>query len=326
MTESGDSSNGGNEIDFFDPCFQEAVVSRAILDLLSKLTDRYQTLPDETTDMDWTAFRALAKAGAAEGIIRSTCTYAGSNGPSTEYYHVRGDYPDVMLSQPILKSEPIEHVLVQARLTTTGIQWAEYLDLENSGNPKKVRGFVLNLIWQAEVAPGQASRVPEPEQAQAILAASASATDSAPGEASDQARPEPKVEEPQERDTAVENSMQFGGPQEDPFDPRVVRWIGKRLYLGPEGSQVRELFMLLARNPGVPHLLGEVQRAVDGMETRRDEQGEDVFRKSMNRIAKALSKLRKHLRENDLDDHVVILKEGPRDEPSYTLVLRFGNS
>ena len=46
----------------------------------------------------------------------------------------------------------------------------------------------------------------------------------------------------------------------------------------------------------------------------------------MNRIRKALSKLRKHLRENNLDDHFVILKEGPSDCPSYTLVSRFGKS
>jgi len=127
-------------------------------------------------------------------------------------------------------------------------------------------------------------------------------------------------------DVANTDDEQFGGPQEDPYDPRVVRWVGKRLYLGPEGSQIRELFMLLAKKPGVPHTLGEVQRVVDGMETSRDEQGEEAFRKSMNRIAKALSKLRKHLRENDLDDHVVIIKEGPRDCPSYTLMARFGNS
>ena len=126
----------------------------------------------------------------------------------------------------------------------------------------------------------------------------------------------------------MENSEeeQFGGPQDDPFNPRVVRWVGKRLYLGPEGSQVRELFTLLAKKPGVPHSLFEVQLAVEGMTTMRDTHGEDAFRKSMNRIAKALSKLRKHLQENDLDDHVVILKEGPRDEPSYTLISRFGNS
>jgi hypothetical protein len=62
------------------------------------------------------------------------------------------------------------------------------------------------------------------------------------------------------------------------------------------------------------------------METYRDEQGDVAFRKAMNRIAKALSKLRKHLRENDLDDHFVILKEGPAEDPSYTMMARFGKS
>jgi len=117
----------------------------------------------------------------------------------------------------------------------------------------------------------------------------------------------------------------FGAPEPDPYDSRAVRWLGKRLYLGSEGSQIRNLFMLLAAKPGVPHTLGEVQRAVDGMETCPDEQGKDEFDRSMKRIAKALSKLRKHLRENDLDDHVIIVKEGPRESPSYTLVSRFGN-
>jgi hypothetical protein len=135
-----------------------------------------------------------------------------------------------------------------------------------------------------------------------------------------------QTEPASQREDAQAEDEQFGGPEEDPFDLRVVRWVGKRLYLGPEGSQVRELFMLLARKPGVPHSLFEVQLAVDGTTTMRDTHGEDAFRKSMNRIAKALSKLRKHLRENELDDHVVIIKEGPRDQPSYTLISRFGNS
>jgi len=116
----------------------------------------------------------------------------------------------------------------------------------------------------------------------------------------------------------------FGGPQKDPYEAGVVHWFGKRLYLGDD-TQISRLFWLLAEKPGVSHALGKVQRAVDGMETDRDEHGKDPFDKSMKRIAKALSKLRKHLRENDLDDHVIIIKEGPRDEPSYTLVSRFGN-
>ena len=115
-----------------------------------------------------------------------------------------------------------------------------------------------------------------------------------------------------------------GGPTDDPFDHRVVNWLGKRLYLGPTDAQVRKLFLLLARRPGVAHPLGQVQEAVDGMQTHRDEHGEDQFQKSMKRIAKALSKLRAHLRENGLDDHIVIIKEGPRDDPSYTLLSRYG--
>lgn len=136
----------------------------------------------------------------------------------------------------------------------------------------------------------------------------------------------PQAEPADQVENAGAEDEQFGGPEEDPYDSRVVRWVGKRLYLGPEGSQIRELFMLLAKKPGVAHSLGEVQRAVDGMETNRDEHGEEEYKKAMNRLAKALSKLRAQLREHDLDDHVVILKEGPRDEPSYTLISRFGKS
>lgn len=128
--------------------------------------------------------------------------------------------------------------------------------------------------------------------------------------------------EAEDQDESVDD--QFGAPQPDPHNEKVVRWVGKRLYLGGEGTQVRELFMLLARKPGAPHTLGEVQRAVDGMETFRDQHGKDEFDRSMKRIAKALSKLRARLRENDLDDHVIIIKEGPRLDPSYTLVSRFG--
>jgi len=118
---------------------------------------------------------------------------------------------------------------------------------------------------------------------------------------------------------------QFGGPQEDPYDRRVVNWLGKRLYLGYD-TQISRLFWLLAKKLGVPHNLGEVQRAVDGMETDRDEQGEEAFRKAMQRARKAISKLRDRFREHELDTHVQIIKEGPRDYPSYALILRFGNS
>ncbi len=300
-----------SKINFMEPWFQNAAVSRAILALLRKLSNKFQELPEETTDMDWTAFRALAKAGAAEGIIRSTCTYENADGPCTEYFLVRGDYPDAMPSEPILTTKPYESVLVQARLTTRGIQWAEYLAAEKTQPLEKVRGFVLKLLWDAKAVSGSARKVPPPKNV----------------ERADEGIEVQQVEI-ETNHNGVEKKVEadevsFGGPQEDMYDNRVVNWFGKRLYLGHD-TQVSRLFWLLAEKPGVPHDLWAVQRAVDGMETDRHEQGEEAFRKSMNRIAKALAKLRKHLRENDLDDHVIIIKEGPSDWPSYTLIARFG--
>lgn len=121
------------------------------------------------------------------------------------------------------------------------------------------------------------------------------------------------------------DETEFGAPQVDPYDKRVVNWVGKRLYLGHD-TQVSRLFWLLAKPIGVARNLGEVQRAVDQMETDRDERGEAEFQLAMNRLAKAISKLRKQLREHDLDDHVLIVKGGERDWPNYTMVARFGES
>jgi len=153
---------GRVEIDFLAPWFQKAPEARAILAMLRKLTDRFQDLPEETTDVDWTAFRALAKAGAVEGIIRFTCTYADADGPSTECFRVRGDYPPAMPSRPFLTSEPSESVLVKVRLTGTGMRWAEYLASENIQPAQKVRGHVLHLLYEAKAVAGMVRCVPIP--------------------------------------------------------------------------------------------------------------------------------------------------------------------
>ena len=137
--------------------------SQAILDMLGSLTDRFQEFPQETTDMDWTAFRALAKSGAAEGIIRSTCTYVDADGPSTEYFLVRGNYISAMPYRPFLTTEPFEKVLLRARLTTTGIQWAKYLSDEKTQPVEKVHQFVLQLLLEAEAVTGSVQRVDKPE-------------------------------------------------------------------------------------------------------------------------------------------------------------------
>ena len=161
MSEHHDNGNGDPEIDFSDPHIQDAAESRAILDMLRKLTNQYQPLPDETTDLAWTAFRALAKAGAAEGIIRSTCTYADAADPSTEYYEVTGDYPSAMHTRPLLGTEPSESVLRQARLTTTGIRFASYLKAESNQPAAAVRGRLLKLLWETDTVAGAGGVVEE---------------------------------------------------------------------------------------------------------------------------------------------------------------------
>jgi hypothetical protein len=117
--------------------------------------------------------------------------------------------------------------------------------------------------------------------------------------------------------------LQFGSPEPDPYDDRVVNWLGKRLYLGRD-TQVSRLFWLLAEHLGRPHDLGKVQRAVDGVETTRENDGEKEFKKARQRVRKALSKLNKQLRENGLDTHFMIIRDGPNDWPTYTMIRRFG--
>ena len=98
--------------------------------------------------------------------------------------------------------------------------------------------------------------------------------------------------------------------------------MGKRLYLGHD-TQISRVFWLLAKHLGRPQHLGAMQRAVDGFETFREDHGEEAFKKAMQRLRKAVSKLRDRLREHELDTHVMILKEGPNDWPSYTMIGRF---
>ncbi|MBN1341749.1 MAG: hypothetical protein JXQ73_03670 [Phycisphaerae bacterium] len=312
------------EIDLTSPWFQDAPVSRDILDLLRGLADRFRSLPPETTDADWAAFSALAKAGAAEGIIRVTCMYADADGPCTEYFLVRGDYAPDMPTRPILKTEPFESVLVQARLTATGVRWAEYLAAEKSQPAAKARGVVLQLLWDAEPVQGNVHRVPPPSAAEALeVTPIRQPREEQAAQPNTRSQPAQTDEGDDEQGHPPDDELQFGLPAEDPYDSRVVNWLGKRLYLGRD-TQVSRLFWLLARRPGVPHDLGDVQQAVDGVWMDLGEAGDAEFRKTMNRIAKALSKLRMHLRENNLDDHVLIVKEGPSDGPSYTMISRFG--
>jgi hypothetical protein len=68
-----------------------------------------------------------------------------------------------MPSRPFLTTEPFESVLTRARLTTTGIRWAEYLSLEKTKPAEKVHQFVLRLLLEAEAVKGSIQRVDKPK-------------------------------------------------------------------------------------------------------------------------------------------------------------------
>ena len=122
-------------------------------------------------------------------------------------------------------------------------------------------------------------------------------------------------------DAAAQADREGDGPGPDPHDTRKAVWLGKRIYLGDD-TGVSRLFWLLARPVGAARSLNELQRAVDGMETDRDCDPDEV-RKAGQRVRKVISKLRAALREAELDDHVLIVRGGAQAEPEYTMVWRF---
>jgi hypothetical protein len=114
------------------------------------------------------------------------------------------------------------------------------------------------------------------------------------------------------------------GIRRDEHGPRLAWCMGKRIYLGKD-SQIGRLFWLLASPVGRARTLAEVQRAIDGFETERDEDASDAgFKQAGQRVRKAFSRLRQALREAEVDDHLLIVRGGSSAWPEYTMVLRFG--
>lgn len=118
-------------------------------------------------------------------------------------------------------------------------------------------------------------------------------------------------------------SAEEAGIIRDEHDPTIAWCMGKRIYLGND-TQVSRLFWLLASPIGRARSLGEVQRAVDDMETTRDMDGTgEEYRKAGQRIRKVISKLRAEFRKAEVDDHLLIVRGGDADSPEYSMVLRF---
>ena len=126
-------------------------------------------------------------------------------------------------------------------------------------------------------------------------------------------------EQPRRIDPAAEDDA---GVRRDPHDDRLAWCMGRRIYLGND-TQISRLFWLLASPVGRACSLGEVQRAVDGMETNADLGVSDAeLRKAGQRVRKVIAKLRQALREGEADAHLLIVHGGSAKDPEYTLVFR----
>jgi hypothetical protein len=118
-------------------------------------------------------------------------------------------------------------------------------------------------------------------------------------------------------------SPEDAGIHRDEHDPRIAWCLGKRIYLGDD-SQISRLFWLLAKPVGRACSLGQVQRAVDGLETdRAPDPKRQEYKLASQRVRKAISKLRAAIDEGGAADHLVIVRGGNTKYPEYSMVLRF---
>lgn len=109
----------------------------------------------------------------------------------------------------------------------------------------------------------------------------------------------------------------------DRLEPGCARYFGRRIYLGVD-TQISRLFWLLCTPIGRACTLQEVQRAVDGMETRAElGNSEREVKQASQRLRKAFERLRKRFRESGLDHHLLVLSAGTKICPEYTLIQRF---
>lgn len=150
---------------WLDPFFQNAPETKTILQFLRTLTPHFTAMSKELTDAEWTGFRALAQKGAVEGIIFMSFTNVAGE-TCQQYMHVQGDYVNTKPTMAIRTDRPIRCDLVEARLTGTGEQWAQYLKGEDT-DPIKYRAFVLTLLWRANSLAGASTltsrRIPDTE-------------------------------------------------------------------------------------------------------------------------------------------------------------------
>jgi hypothetical protein len=148
------------EPDWNDPTLQQMAESLAMFKWLQDLKLEFTEVVGELTDPQWTAFRALAKVGAVEGIMRLTIQEPGKSS-EVSLYHARGDYVAAVSSDPLRTGTAVAFELVKARLTGKGHRWAQYFMQILPHEPVKARAFILALIWRTAPEPGGFTRVPD---------------------------------------------------------------------------------------------------------------------------------------------------------------------
>ena len=195
---------------------------------------------------------------------------------------------------------------------------AEGVDRRNIRSPGFLDRYGPGLIWLTEADErglGDDQWMPSDVDSAGMHAPIAACTGHAQPEATSEAAAIPVIHTEKQTD-------QFGGPKLDLGDDRIAWWLGKRIYLGSD-TQLGRLFWLLARPVGAVRQLAEVQCAVDGFETNSDyvNDPKEIARASA-RVRKTISRLRKQLREAELDEHLVIVRDGPNEAPTYSMVMR----
>jgi hypothetical protein len=134
-----------------------------------------------------------------------------------------------------------------------------------------------------------------------------------------EAMPPKNDQQPRRVDSTAEDDA---GVRRDPHDDRIAWCMGTRIYLGND-TQVSRLFWLLASPVGRACSLGQVQRAVDDMETNADLGASAAeVQKAGQRVRKVMSKLRQALRERGADAHLLIVPGGTGNDREYTMVFR----
>ena len=229
------------EVDFSNPVFQEMLESRAILDFLRTLSLAWSDLDRDLADPEWTAFRALAKKGAVEGVLRFTRVYGDPPQTVVECFRLRGDPTLVDTSDPIPAGAAVDVHLARARLTGRGKRWADYLAAESRQDPVQTRGAVLTLLWNAPAVVGSMTRTPPlpealtPELGMPTAAGVQAAETSAPAIAGEPTRTA-------ERETCSEPEYRFAYESGGHW---LVRYEGRKVGLFSNNLGFRYIYELI---------------------------------------------------------------------------------